>query len=136
MNSRTLVQAGYCLINTWLFISMTSGVSFYLGAWVALNAYWFVSALAALSLQAWGERGLLICSSLFVSLNGWQQGQRILFIIKNEGMDSLDNKGSPMAFLLVWIFTLVVFFLPACILLAWNIVALHRLKNLTRKCCQ
>lgn len=126
IKSRLPIQAGYSLVNNCLIFAMTQELGGFSVAWLMLNSFWFLFALVSLRSRVWGEWGVLVCSLIFASFNGWHQAQRILFIIEHGSMDSSDTQGSPMALLLVWVFTFLVFFIPSCIFLAWNLWWFHR----------
>jgi hypothetical protein len=80
-----------------------------------------IMALAGSKAGNW----MLLCSSLGpLALGCFFHYSRIRFMIDNGSMEGPDGYGSPLAFLLGWITTTVIFFLPGLVWTAWNLYAI------------
>ena len=77
-----------------------------------------------------GDKLLLWSSFVTLAIGTLFHLLRIGFIIKNGGMEPPDGMGSPMAFILGWIFTTVFMFLPGLAFVAWNMM--HRRATATK----
>ena len=90
------------------FIVLPFVLSLLIGGILALNrqpiANW---------LLLFGSFGALAAGTVFHYL-------RIAFIIRNGGMERSDGYGSPLAFLLGWAATTIIFFIPGLVFSIWN----------------
>ncbi len=89
-------------------------LSFFIGGILAL-LHWSIANWLLL----FGSVGPLALGTFF-------HYSRIDFIIKNGGLEGPGGYGSPLAFLIGWAFTTVVFFMPGAFLSAWNILAIRK----------
>jgi hypothetical protein len=70
---------------------------------------------------------MLLCPSLALLVLGCLfHYVRIRFMIENGGMEGPGGYGSPVAFLLGWIMTTIIFFVPGLVWTVWN---LHAIKH-------
>jgi len=68
---------------------------------------------------------MLLCASLApLALGCFFHYARIRFMIENGGMEGPGGYGSPLAFLLGWITTTIIFFLPGLVWTVWNLYAI------------
>jgi hypothetical protein len=79
--------------------------------------------LALVGLKA-GNWMLLGASLGPLALGCFFHYDRIRFMIENGGMEGPGGYGSPLAFLLGWITTTIIFFLPGLVWTVWNLYAI------------
>jgi len=87
-----------------------------------------ILAFRHLSIANW----LLLLGSLGpLALGSFFHYARIDFIIKNSGMEGPNGHGSPLAFLIGWVFTTLIFFIPGLLFTIWNFISIR--KSRTRR---
>lgn len=123
-HKRIYTELGYSLLICLLLIPQIQGIKpillFVLGFAVVL----LVGCLFELAKQSWAKWLLIIGSSGILCVGVCFSLLRIQFILVNHGMDRAEPPSSPMAFLLGWMFTTMVFLMPGTVLSLWNIQSL------------
>lgn len=119
----------------WLFMTVcvTLVTAFFATGWRSPSyaaLFWIIAVLLLLRRRA----GLYMGAAVLlppVGVYGFQQIRRIWFILKNGGMEPVDGMGSPMAFLIGWIFESVLLlpFVAAFIACVVFILRFHRDKS-------
>lgn len=84
----------------------------------------FIGGMMAFLHQPIANWLLLLGSLGPLALGTFFHYARVDFIIKNGGMEGPNGFGSPLAFLIGWIFTTVVFFIPGVLFVIWNVLAI------------
>ena len=86
--------------------------------WVMLFAVWLASALGVVLRASWARRLSLICFAPFALALAFVSAGRILFVLRNGGMDCSTCQGSPLVFLWHWQIELLLF-VPGVLLAFW-----------------
>ena len=123
--SRITLQLGYGLVLTLYFMSTLFGQGDLKAIpWLIWPFCCVAGSILAFTGIPLGDRLLLWSSFVTLAIGTLFHVVRIGFIIKNGGMEPPDGMGSPMAFILGWLFTTILIFMPGLIFVAWNMI--HR----------
>ena len=90
--------------------------------WSSLLFIWIVGAILAATNNSWADWFLLVGSTALLGLGLFFCATRVIFMIRNKGLELPDGTGSPVMFILGWVFQIVLFLIPGLSFFIWNLI--------------
>jgi hypothetical protein len=128
-----LGQMAYCLVFLFYLVRVLIEVGEPREWWrLPFPLSWLIGGILSTRDRITGVGMMMICSLILLALGVVLQVSRIEFVIQHGGMDTFEE-GSPMAFLIGWIFETLIIFIPGVVFASANVLSFRQAAKESKK---